>query len=165
MSRKIGTRFLAACGAAALLGAGLANSPALGATASDTFQVTADVVAVCTITANDLAFGNYDPLGPDLDAASTIDVTCTNLAPWEIQLDGGGTGNVNARQMSGTLDYQLFSDAGRTTNWGETLGFDTRTGAGTGASQSVSVYGRVPGGQSTVGVGSYSDTVNATINF
>ena len=33
------------------------------------------------------------------------------------------------------------------------------------SSQAVTVYGRVPGGQTGAPVGSYSDVVNATINF
>ena len=170
MSRKIAKRFMTACGVAALLGAGLANNSALAATDTSTFQVTADVVAVCSISANDLTFGNYDPFAAgDLDVNGSIDVTCTDQAPWEIQLDGGGTGDVNARQMSdggtGTLDYELHTNAGRTSNWGETLTVDTVTGTGTGASQSVTVFGRIPSGQTGAPAGSYSDTVTATINF
>lgn len=170
MNRKIATRFMTACGVAALLGAGLANNTAVAATANSTFQVTADVLAVCSISANDLTFGNYDPFAAgDLDVNGSVDVTCTDQAPWEIQLDGGGTGNVNARQMSdggtGTLNYELFTTAGRTSNWGETLTVDTVTGAGTGSSDSVTVFGRVPAGQTGAPVGSYTDTVTATINF
>lgn len=170
MSNRIAKRLMTVCGAAALLSAGLANNSASAATANSAFQVTADVLAVCSISANDLTFGNYDPFAAgDLDVNGSIDVTCTDQAPYEIQLDGGGSGNVSARQMSdggtGTLNYELFTNAGRTTNWGQTLTVDTVTGTGSGSSQSVTVFGRIPNGQTSAPVGAYTDTVTATINF
>ena len=50
-------------------------------------SVTADVVASCSITANDLAFGDYDPVSSTpLDMATTIEVTCTNGADYTVSL-------------------------------------------------------------------------------
>ena len=48
--------------------------------------------------------------------------------------------------LNGTnqLAYSLFRDAGRTQNWGQTIGTDTTTGTGTGANQTLTIYGRVP---------------------
>jgi len=66
---------------------------------------------------------------------------------------------------SNTLEYNLYTDAGRTTVWGDgTASSVTAAGTGSGAQQSLTVYGRIPASQS-VPAGSYSDTVTATINF
>jgi spore coat protein U-like protein len=58
----------------------------------------------------------------------------------------------------------LYSNAGRTTVWGNTVGTDTVAGTGTGATQSLTVYGRVPV-QSTPGAGTYTDTVITTVTY
>ena len=123
------------------------------------------------ITANDHDFGNYNPVsGADVDASSTIDVTCTPSASYTVELNAGATvgGVISARLMtdgSNTLEYNLYTDAGRTTVWGDgTASSVTAAGTGSGAQQSLTVYGRIPASQS-VPAGSYSDTVTATINF
>jgi spore coat protein U-like protein len=64
-----------------------------------------------------------------------------------------------------TLNYSLFSNAGRTTNWGNNIGTDTVAGTGTGALQTLTVYGRIPASQTTAPVGSYSDTITVTVTF
>ena len=151
----------------------LGMSGANAATQTDTFDVTATIIASCTISANNLAFGNYDPLAAgDLDQTTTISVTCSNGAPYNIQLNGGSvTGNVAGRRMdhdtapANTLDYSLFRDAGRTQNWGVTNGTDTVAGTGNGAAQVVTVYGRITAGQTTPIIGNYTDTVTATVEY
>lgn len=142
------------------------------ATQNDSFDVTATIVASCSITANNLSFGNYDPLSvTDLDQTTTISVTCSSGADYDIQLSGGLSGNVAARTMdddatsSNFLNYSLFTDSGRTNNWGVTNGTDTYQGTGTGSAQVVTVYGRIPAGQTTPPVGSYADTITATIEY
>lgn len=137
---------------------------------SDTFQVTATVVAACSITANDLDFGAYSPVsGITADAATLLEISCTNGAPYEVGLSAGTTpgGMVSQRLMTDgthTLSYNLYIDAARTNVWGETPGLDTLAGTGTGVLQLLTVYGRLPGSQS-VPAGSYADTVTATITF
>jgi spore coat protein U-like protein len=63
------------------------------------------------------------------------------------------------------LNYGLFSDAAGTVNWGNTVGTDTVEGVGTGGPQVITVYGVLPGGQSTAAPGGYVDTITATITF
>ncbi|MGI9478503.1 MAG: Csu type fimbrial protein [Hyphomicrobiaceae bacterium] len=151
----------------------LGLSGAKAATQTDTFDVTATIIASCTISANNLAFGNYDPLAVAHDEdTTTISVTCSNGAPYNIQLNGGSVaGNVAARTMdhdtapANTLNYSLFRDAGRTQNWGVTNGTDTVAGTGNGAAQVITVYGRIPAGQTTPIIGNYTDTVTATVEY
>jgi len=141
-----------------------------GATASSattTFQVTASVVSSCTISATNLVFGNYTLA--QLDGTSTVTVTCTNGSAFKIGLNAGtGTGaTVLARKMTSganTLNYALYQDTSRATNWGNTPGTDTVNGTGNGSAQSYTVYGRIAANQSSA-IGAYTDTITATVNF
>jgi spore coat protein U-like protein len=63
-----------------------------------------------------------------------------------------------------TISYSLFSNAGRTTNWGNTVGTDTVASTGTGASQSFTVFGRVPP-QTTPAPATYTDTITVTVTY
>ena len=135
-------------------------------TGTKTFNVTATVQATCTISATNLAFGNY--AGTQLDASANITVNCTNTTPYNVGLDAGtATGaTVNARKMksgANLLNYALFSNSGRTTNWGS-ISAEGVPGTGNGSNQQITVYGRVAAGQS-VTPGSYADTVIVTLTY
>lgn len=151
--------------AAALLAMG---SRAVALSATTTFPVSATVVASCQVTAGALAFPNYDAVaGAAVDGQSALTVTCTQAAPYTIGLDGGAnsaaaTAGARAMVSGGNhLDYNLYSDAARTTLWG---GAATVAGTGTGLAQTVNVYGRIPGGQNVPAL-AYGDTVTVTVNF
>lgn len=137
---------------------------------TDTFNVTASVGAACSVSASNLGFGAYDPLSAtDTDATTTMDVTCTLSTTYNVGLDGGISGNTSARTMddaggTNTLNYALYSDAPRTSNWGNSVGTDTVAGTGTGAAQTLTVYGRITALQS-VPAGSYEDTITVTVTF
>ena len=160
-----------------LLSVAAAISLSLGATCAQavtegtTFEASAEVLASCSVSASDIAFGGIDPLaGTATDQTSTITVTCTNGHGYDVGLDAGsGTGaTVTARKMTAganTLDYALYSNAGRTTNWGETVDTDTVAGTGTGAVQTLTVYGRVPSQPTAVVGAGYTDTVSVTITY
>lgn len=156
---------------AALLIAGPAwTGVALAADAALT-TVTMAVNANCIVTANDLAFGTYNPMAPSpTDGATTLQVRCTNTTAYAVKLNkGAGSGaTVAQRRMShapsGTLIYSLFTDAGRSQVWGDDSGGATVAGVGTGSAQTLTVYGRIPAGQFSA-VGSYNDTVSVTINY
>ncbi len=150
------------------------GSAAFGATETTTFGVSATVADACSVSASALAFGSFDTAvaNTDKDASTTIDVTCSNGTPYDIGLDAGGaTGaTVSARQMTGgtgtdLLDYALYSDTGRASNWGNTVATDTVAGTGSGVSQVNTVYGRIPSGQATAPTGAYSDTITVTVTY
>ena len=62
-----------------------------------------------------------------------------------------------------TVNYQLYSNAGYSTVWGNTVGADTVDSAGaTGVNETHTIYARVPSHQN-VPIGSYADTITATI--
>lgn len=136
---------------------------------TDDVLVSATVVANCAISASPLAFADYT--NAEVDATSTIDVTCSVDTDWVLALDeGGGVGaTTSARTMSGpvgggALGYALFSNTLRTTLWGNTEGSNTVAGTGNGAIQTQTVYGRITAGQ-FVGAGAYTDSVTATLTY
>jgi spore coat protein U-like protein len=147
-------------------------APALAQTATANLNISATVNKTCTITTTAVAFGTYDPVvthaTAPLDATGTVVVTCTKGAGTRIDLGNGGNFLAGARRMAGGgdfLTYELYTDTGRTTVWGSGAGSGNTIGAAPSkAARTVTVYGRVPGGQD-VSAASYTDTVVATINF
>jgi spore coat protein U-like protein len=135
---------------------------AFAASAPGTLTVTASVAANCTISAATLGFGAYDPVVTNtvnnLDASTTMAVACTKgVAPNITAALGGGITN-----GTDTLNYLLFSNTGRTTNF-TGAGFTMPAAPGK-APQTLTIYGRIAGGQD-VGVGAYSGTTIVTVNF
>lgn len=148
---------------------------ARGTTAVSNLNVSATVTSTCSISAGALAFGGYDPVvGAQVDGQATLSVSCTKGATATITLGqganaaGGSTDQAPVRRMkdagSNNLAYSLFSDASRSTVWGNTAGTGvgyTSTGS---AAASIIVYGRIAAAQD-LPAGSYTDTVIATVTF
>ena len=156
---------------ASVLGVTLSAASASAQTAQTTMDVSATVVDACLVTATDLAFGSYNPTATSpTDATSTIDVTCTPGTSFTVGLSAGTTAGatVSARQMASgaeRLDYALYSDAPRSTNWGNTPGTDTPAASiASGTPTVLTVYGRVPA-QQAVPAGSYTDTITITVSY
>jgi spore coat protein U-like protein len=158
-------RVAAASGAVMLL-AGSAEA----ATTTTTFGVQMSITASCVISsASTMNFGSSGVLSSAVDQTSTIQAQCTSSTPYNIGLDAGlGAGaTVAARKMTNggaTIGYTLYSDSGHTTVWGDTVGTDTVSSVGTGASQSFTVYGRVPA-QTTPAAATYTDTITVTVTY
>lgn len=137
---------------------------------TDTFTVGATVLATCDVTANDLAFGNYDPIAAsNLDGATTLSITCTNGTAYNVSLNlGVGAGATTATRYmvngANTLGYTLYRNSLRTQLWGETIGSNTLSGVGTGSAATIDVYGRVPMQQAAPG-GDYEDTITVTVTW
>lgn len=150
---------------------------AFAATATTTFQAKIVINASCVINnANVLDFGTPVPgiLAANIDAATTLSVTCTNLTPFTVGLDGGlnSGGSVTARKMKGgpaneLINYAIYRDTLRTQNWGVTIAGtpDVVSSSGTGVAQTFNVYGRVAGPQTTPQPGTYTDTVTVTLTY
>ncbi len=136
--------------------------------ATTSFTITATVQAHCTVTANDMVFGNY--AATQADATSTIYATCTRTTAYNLGLSAGTApgATVTTRAMRSSsgvrLNYGLFRDSDRKQNWGNTGSSDTLPGSGSGGTQSITVYGRIPASQ-YVSPGSYSDTIIVTLSY
>ncbi len=154
---------------AGLLGAMISTAQAATVTANLGVQIT--LTAACTVTGGTLNFGTQGVLASNIDNTASLTVTCTNTTPYNVGLDKGTYGTaVNARKMQGGatntefVNYALYTDTGRTLNWGNTVGTNTVAGIGNGAAQTHFVYGRVPA-QSSGSPGTYNDTVTITVTY
>ena len=150
---------------------GAAASTGAASTAS-TFKVEANVNAQCTVTAADLNFGNVDPLGGNVDQSTTITVKCTKNSAYTIGLNAGTVlgSLIGDRLMTNGADvmrYQLYTDTARSLVWGNSTGlWVSGVGAGMGTGQALTVYGRVPTGQTNLAVGGYSEpTLTVTVTY
>ena len=147
-------------------------SAAQAQTAGANLTVNATVTANCTVSTSALDFGNVNTLsGADVDGTGGVTVTCTNGTDWSAAADAGsGTGaTLLSRRMTfsgNLLTYSLFTDAARTTVWGDGTGTTaTVDDTGTGVAQNFTVYGRVGSGQTTAPAGGYTDTVAVTVTY
>ena len=144
----------------------LAPAPVLAQSASCSFTSTPGA-----------AFGPYDDASAvPTDTATSVGVNCLrNGGPANVSVTlqlGPGSGSVAARQMlagGNILNYNLYRDAGRTMVWGQTAGVDagsiTINGIPNNGSKNGTfvIYGRIPAQQS-VGIGSYTDSVQITVS-
>jgi spore coat protein U-like protein len=122
--------------------------------------------AACTMSVSGPVFGTYDPFASTpLDAAGSVRFSCTS--PAAILLSTGSSGSYAPRTMrsgSSTLAYNLFTDAARTSVWGDWTGGSTLRLVGAGNDQTIPIYGRVPPLQDP-GPGAYGDTLIVTFYF
>jgi len=172
---------------AALIGLGAAAvaPKAHAGNAGTSLSVTASVSANCTISTSAVAFGSYDPVVANastaLNGTGSVTIACTKGSAPNITLDLGANAAASQRNMKlqpggpDLLAYQLYQPPSTTPStactfpgsqiWG-TSGAQifTPTSPASKASRTYNVCGTVSAGQD-VAVGSYQDTVTATVNF
>lgn len=121
--------------------------------------------ATCSVSSPGLAFGSYDALASSsLDGVGNINVSCDVSASFTIALSAG-SGSFEQRLMTAgasQLGYNLYTDASRTTVWGD--GITGNTVSATGDAVTVSVYGRIPARQN-VPAGVYADSITVTVSY
>jgi spore coat protein U-like protein len=114
----------------AVSGVAQAASPA---TAS--FGVSASVAANCIVTAVPMPFGAYDGTAAKT-TSQDLKVRCTKNLPYTVKLSGGDASSFAPRKLkdagTNTLEYNLFSDGGRTSVWGDGVGASAVAGIGAG---------------------------------
>lgn len=137
----------------------LTTANAFGATLLSNFTATATVANTCTLTtaASNVAFGLYT-INTVQDAAGSAVVNCTSGAPYTTYITGSRvmTSGLN------NLNFELYSDAGRTTVYGSALAGGLADN-GTGADQTINYYGRIPA--QTVASGNYSAALVFTVEY
>ncbi|MBA8882770.1 Csu type fimbrial protein [Dokdonella fugitiva] len=147
---------------------------AFAATDSTTFNVKLTITSTCdihTTAATDVNFGTVSSTAVNVDADGALNINCTPQTAYTIALDNGQNGaDVNTRKMkngSNLVPYQLYRATTRTAAdvWGSTTGAggNVYSGSGTGATQNVPVYGRVP--SANFPALSYTDVVTATVTY
>lgn len=150
-----------------------ASGPVLAATVTNTFQAQIVIQNACRVdltSPTTLNFGTQGVLAANVDTTSTINLTCSTSTPYDVALNAGANpataGDVTTRRMangSSYVSYQMYSDSGRTTVWGNSTTNDV-SGTGNGSAQTLTVYGRVPS-QTTPAAGTYTDTVTITVTY
>ena len=154
-----------ALAAAAALSANIANAGQLDSSA---FTVQATVAGACT-TVTPLSVFNFGTLigtSGNADSQMNVSVTCSNTLPYNLAISYGQSGSFNRAMKNGTntLTYNLYTDSGRTNVLGDTT-FNAAGwigGTGSGATQNLTVYGRVPIQTSPV-AGVYTDSLIASV--
>lgn len=140
-------------------------SPGGADEATASFTVSASVLANCLLQTADLDFGTAGLIGHNIDAATSMGITCTPGTGYAITIDGGGSGDPTHRLMhsgGNNVSYSLYSDPSRSLPWG-TAPSATVSGTGDGSKAQLGVYGRIP--PQSAERGSYGDTVVVTVNY
>lgn len=144
-----------------------ATTAASVSNATTSFQVLATVPTNCTVSVSPIAFPSTSLIVSNVDATTLISTTCTRSTAYTVGLSNGGTGTgPTARKMTNganSITYGLYLDASRTQPWGTAAG-SMGSGTGTGIAQALTVYGRVPLGQ-TPPPGTYNDGVIVTVSY
>jgi len=153
------------------------SMPVYALTATTTMPVSLTLVPAVTVSATSLSFGTsvvgYGGLGVK---NATITVNAASGTAYTVTLDAGLNYSSGVRlMMSGATiggSYTLHKEAALTTFWGDTGFAGTVTGAsagsgvtgtGSGANQTLTVYGWITSYYSTPGV--FTDTVTVTVNY
>jgi len=144
----------------------------------------AAATTLCSVSGAQMAFGSFPIItgldagaDPDRDTTADFVVTCSGdpgaTVGIEVQLDGGTAGNPIARRLTGpsSLAYNIYTDAARTTVWGDGTSGSSRSTAivlpqgNPSGTTTLTAYGRIPKGQRTARIGAYDDSVLVTIVY
>lgn len=155
-----------ALAAAAALAVSLAPALVAAQTKTAQFAVRASVVADCQITAQDMNFGTYSSASPST-ASTPLNLRCTPGSAATLSLDGGSSGNPQARRMTGpaNLNYQLYRDAALQDPINTSgAAFQLQSSQNTGQTVVFTVHGQIPAGQN-VPAGNFVDTIRVTVQY
>ncbi len=136
----------------------------------------------CNASMSNVSFGTVDPFGGSVDITATITYNCSTSGLLGIGLRGArvrmcfsigsgvnGGGGTDPRRMTGgvgPMSFQLYKDPARTQIWGTRadsygavqvdLEYSALLGSSSGGG-TLTVYGRVPSGQTTLSPTGYSN--------
>ena len=127
--------------------------------------------AACTFsTTAAVSFPVYDVFSTaDDDSTGAFTIGCTTNTSAMISLSAGGGGSFSPRSMGGPggslLNYNLYSDGGRTAVWGDGTGGSAPLSRSfsAGVPLTFTMYARIFRNQRGVTAGLYSDSVMVTV--
>jgi spore coat protein U-like protein len=137
-----------------------------------TFTVTVTILSECMVESFNLAFGTYDPVAAHsaspLDTTGQVHVYCTKGTTGVVSLSDGTNFTGGSRRMQGTTDfllYDIFRESAYASVWNS---ISTNSAVSTSKliplAGGFTAFGRIPAAQN-VGIGDYTDTVVATVNY
>ena len=165
------------------LGASCLCLHAYAATSTSDMNVTANINANCTMSNNDLDFGDYDATGlnitEDLTTTAIISTTCTSGTTGVVTMSGGShfTYCINLKchrrmaniEETSYLNYNIYTN--ESYSWGSVWSenpsriSEVSHVIGSGVSKDLTVYGEIPKNQPYASAGSYSDTITITLTY
>lgn len=141
-------------------------------TAARTFIVSVNILRECRVETFNLAFGTYDPVAAHrttpLDATGQVRVYCTKGTAGVISLSSGTNFAGGSRRMRRATDfllYDIFRESSYMSVWNS-----VNTNSAVSTSRLIplaggfTAFGRIPAAQN-IGIGGYTDTVVATVNY
>ncbi|WOE33220.1 MULTISPECIES: spore coat U domain-containing protein [unclassified Acinetobacter] len=131
---------------------------------SSQFQVKIQIKETCDIgtgSSSDMDFGTIERSTQNVQASANLNVYCTQGTPYHIALNSEGVlKNINNNTLK--LPYRLYQDQSMTREWGN-IPAHYYSQHGTGQTQNITIWGKVP--DTNVPAGHYSDQVTATITY
>ena len=144
-------------------------------------RVSLNNIAVVTVAASDIQFGDVSAKGANPATTGTIAVNASSGANYSISIDGGQSprGSGICRAMTGGVNgaafsrYALYSDAPMLNEWGDSDtasscpgasngGGTSVSGSGSGVEQAIIIYARA---WLSSMIGSMSDMVTITVAY
>lgn len=137
-------------------------------------------VCICSVAVTTpVTFASYSPVSlVDDDTSGVVNFSCLAVSvntsiTIDVKISQGSAASYTPRKMTkgaNAISYNLFTDSGRTTIWGDgTGGSGYLSDSGTvvvivGFSKNYTIYGRIPAGQN-ISAGIYNDSVTVTFSF
>ncbi len=149
------------------LAIGLASRPALAATSTASFSVTATVVSGCQASAGAYTAARVAP--------SSVSVNCTSPTAYNVSLSAGRsvdsaatTAAESTPKIAGSaselLGHGLQPDLTRANNWARTAGRSNMAGLGAGYFQQYAVQGQTAGAKNFA-PSPYADLITITVTY
>jgi spore coat protein U-like protein len=126
----------------------------------------------CAASASAVSFGVYDPrsAAPTL-TTGTLVFRCTGRVPITIRLHSASDRQGQGRHLTGRnsrLQYDLYLDAATTIPWGDGqrgTQYYSNSSPTANSNTTVTIYGKIPPGQTQAAAGIYQDTITIAIDF
>ncbi len=129
------------------------------------FNIKITIKETCNISSDtsDVDFGNVNRSSSDVSAQGNLTVTCTSGTPYNITLKSNRVMS-NTTTSGLSIPYTLYQDSTQSVIWSADTS-SAYTNTGTGATQQISVWGKVLSQNTNIPAGSYADTVTAVVNY
>lgn len=138
--------------------------------AQATLSPNVEVIDGCTVLTAEMTFDVSAGAGAGpIDSATQIQIECTRLAIFRVDMDLGSNANGTQRRMRNPagdfIPYQIYRNAARSQVWGSGWG-NAPWGIAFGLGRdSVTAYGRINTVPNGLSPGTYEDTVTVSITF